>query len=62
LELGHPTNNPASCGVAASAGFLYEGLERQRLTRDGNRHDVERHARLATDPLTQPHRPVTISL
>jgi [ribosomal protein S5]-alanine N-acetyltransferase len=62
LELGHSINNPASCGVASSAGFLYEGLERQRLTRDGTRHDVERHARLATDPLTQPHRPVTISL
>jgi [ribosomal protein S5]-alanine N-acetyltransferase len=62
LELGHRMNNPASCGVAGSAGFLYEGLERQRLAYDGTRYDVERHARLATDPLTPPQRPVSISL
>jgi [ribosomal protein S5]-alanine N-acetyltransferase len=62
LELGHRLNNPASCGVADSVGFLYECLERQRLAYDGTRYDVERHARLATDPLNQPQRPVTISL
>jgi ribosomal-protein-alanine N-acetyltransferase len=61
LELGHRTNNPASCGVAASAGFLVEGLERARLNYDGVRHDVERHARLAADPLATPARPVSIT-
>jgi ribosomal-protein-alanine N-acetyltransferase len=62
LELGHRINNPASCGVAGSAGFLYEGRERERLAYDGTRYDVERHARLATDPLEHPQRKVTISL
>jgi hypothetical protein len=38
-----------------------EGLERQRLAYDGTRFDVERHARLASDPLTPPDRPVTIT-
>jgi len=61
LELGHRTNNPASCGVASSAGFMFEGLERQRLAYDGTRYDVERHARLAPDPLQTPQRPVTIA-
>lgn len=28
LELGHRTNNPASCKVAERAGFAVEGLER----------------------------------
>jgi RimJ/RimL family protein N-acetyltransferase len=50
LELGHRTNNPASCVVAGRAGFLVEGLERQKLRYDGERFDVELHARLATDP------------
>lgn len=50
LELGHRTNNPASCRVARRAGFLVEGLERAKLSYDGVRYDVELHARLATDP------------
>lgn len=49
LELGHRTNNPASCRVATKAGFRPEGIERQKLRHDGRRYDVERHARLATD-------------
>jgi ribosomal-protein-alanine N-acetyltransferase len=49
LELGHRTNNPASCRVATKAGFRPEGIERQKLRYDGRRYDVERHARLATD-------------
>lgn len=49
LELGHRVNNPASCRVATSAGFLVEGLERAKLRYDGVRYDVELHARLATD-------------
>ncbi|GAA0916003.1 GNAT family N-acetyltransferase [Virgisporangium aurantiacum] len=50
LELGHRTNNPASCVVARRAGFLVEGLERQKLRYGDERFDVELHARLATDP------------
>ncbi|MGI5268580.1 GNAT family N-acetyltransferase [Nonomuraea sp. CA-218870] len=50
LELGHRVDNPASCRVAVKAGFRREGIERDRLHHDGGRHDVERHARLATDP------------
>ncbi|WP_436738884.1 GNAT family N-acetyltransferase [Streptomyces sp. BBFR102] len=49
LELGHRTNNPASCAVARRAGFAVEGLERARLRYGDRRYDVERHARLATD-------------
>ncbi|MFI2259706.1 GNAT family protein [Streptomyces tubercidicus] len=50
LELGHRTNNPASCRVAQAAGFAAEGVQRQKLAYDGMRYDVEMHARLATDP------------
>ncbi|MBW1597424.1 GNAT family N-acetyltransferase [Streptomyces sp. JJ38] len=50
LELAHRTDNPASCTVALTAGFAVEGLQRQKLAYDGVRHDVETHARLATDP------------
>ncbi|MEV0583048.1 GNAT family protein [Nonomuraea sp. NPDC050310] len=49
LELGHRTNNPASCRVAVRAGFRAEGIERGKLCYDGVRYDVERHARLADD-------------
>ncbi|MFI6481508.1 GNAT family N-acetyltransferase [Nonomuraea sp. NPDC050663] len=49
LELGHRTNNPASCRVATRAGFRVEGVERGKLLYDGVRYDVERHARLADD-------------
>jgi RimJ/RimL family protein N-acetyltransferase len=43
LELGHRTDNPASCGVAVRAGFRVRGRRRAAA-------DVEMHARLATDP------------
>ncbi|MFC9942021.1 GNAT family N-acetyltransferase [Streptomyces pratensis] len=49
LELGHRTNNPASCAVALRAGFAVEGIERKKLRYGDTRYDVERHARLATD-------------
>ncbi|MFE2057248.1 GNAT family N-acetyltransferase [Streptomyces sp. NPDC059446] len=49
LELGHRTNNPASCAVAVRAGFRPEGVDREKLRYGGVRYDVERHARLATD-------------
>ncbi|WP_420713349.1 GNAT family N-acetyltransferase [Streptomyces sp. NRRL WC-3549] len=49
LELGHRTDNAASCGVARRAGFAAEGVEREKLRYGDTRYDVERHARLATD-------------
>ncbi|MEV7586243.1 GNAT family N-acetyltransferase [Streptomyces erythrochromogenes] len=49
LELGHRVDNPASCRVARAAGFAVEGIQRRKLEYDGVRHDVELHARLATD-------------
>ncbi|WGZ80872.1 MULTISPECIES: GNAT family protein [unclassified Arthrobacter] len=49
LELGHRVNNPASCKVASSAGFIPEGIERQKLAYGAERFDVETHARLRTD-------------
>ncbi|ONI55653.1 MULTISPECIES: GNAT family N-acetyltransferase [unclassified Streptomyces] len=49
LELGHRTDNPASCRVAVRAGFAPEGIERGKLRYGDVRYDVERHARLADD-------------
>lgn len=56
LELGHRLNNPASGRVAAAAGFIREGTERQKLRyrdRGGSweRFDTALWARLATDPV-----------
>lgn len=50
LELGHRVGNPASCRVATRCGFAAEGIEREKLRYGSVRHDVETHARLATDP------------
>lgn len=50
LELGHRVDNHASCRVADRAGFLPEGIERQKLRYGDTRYDVELHARLASDP------------
>ncbi|MFJ2767727.1 GNAT family N-acetyltransferase [Streptomyces sp. NPDC087300] len=55
LELGHRTDNPASCRVAHAAGFAVEGLQRRKLAYDGVRHDVELHARLASDRVRGSH-------
>ncbi|GAB2527212.1 GNAT family N-acetyltransferase [Paramicrobacterium agarici] len=49
LELGHRVDNPASCHVAARAGFAPEGIQREKLRYGTERYDVETHARLATD-------------
>lgn len=54
LELGARVDNPASIAVAERAGYLREGVERERLRyRDAQgrdeRFDVVRLARLATD-------------
>lgn len=50
LELGHRVDNPASGGVARAAGFVVEGLERQKFLVDGGRVDVLTYGRLAGDP------------
>ncbi len=50
LELGHRTDNLASCKVATRAGFAVEGIERAKLRYGDQRYDSEMHARLATDP------------
>ncbi|MEV5577424.1 GNAT family N-acetyltransferase [Streptomyces parvus] len=49
LELGHRTDNVASCRVATRSGFASEGIERAKLRYGRVRYDVERHARLADD-------------
>ncbi|MBA3233598.1 MAG: GNAT family N-acetyltransferase, partial [Propionibacteriales bacterium] len=49
ITLLHALGNTASCAVAATGGFAYEGIERSALDHgDGIRHDEHRHARLAT--------------
>jgi RimJ/RimL family protein N-acetyltransferase len=50
ISLVHATGNAASCSVARAGGFAFEGVERSSLDHgDGVRHDMHRHARLATD-------------
>lgn len=51
LELGHRVDNPASGGVARAAGFVPEGVQRQKLRYGDERFDVQAYARLATDPV-----------
>ena len=51
LELGHRLNNPASRGVALAAGFIQEGIEREKFLIDGQRIDVVTYGRLASDPI-----------
>ena len=50
LELGHRVNNPASRGVALAAGFIQEGVERDKFLVAGERVDVLTYGRLVTDP------------
>jgi RimJ/RimL family protein N-acetyltransferase len=50
IELGHRVNNPASGRVAERAGFIAEGIERQKLRYGDERFDVRTMSRLATDP------------
>lgn len=57
LELGHRANNPASGAVARAAGFVHEGIERQKFLVDGARHDVLTYGRLVGDPI-----PATVEL
>lgn len=50
LELGYRVNNPGSGAVARAAGFIREGLEREKFLVDGERIDVITASRLTTDP------------
>lgn len=50
LALGHRVNNPASGVVAARAGFIEEGTEREKFLVDGERIDVATYGRLQSDP------------
>lgn len=43
----------ASVAVARRAGFIAEGIERQKLRYGTERFDVETHSRLRTDPAPQ---------
>jgi RimJ/RimL family protein N-acetyltransferase len=52
-------NNPASGAVAAAAGFVKEGTEREKSLVDGQRVDVDTYGRLATDPWPH-HDPLTM--
>lgn len=51
LELGHRANNQASRHVALAAGFIQEGLEREKFLVDGERIDVLSYGRLRSDPV-----------
>jgi RimJ/RimL family protein N-acetyltransferase len=48
LELGHRANNPASRAVALAAGFVQEGVEREKFLVDGG---AGRRAHLRSRPL-----------
>lgn len=62
LELGHRSNNLASGAVARAAGFVPEGVERQKFLVDGERIDVLTYGRLRTDPWpTTPDLPIDTS-
>lgn len=50
LELGHRVNNPASGAVAARAGFVREGTEREKFLVENKRIDVDTYGRLRSDP------------
>jgi RimJ/RimL family protein N-acetyltransferase len=50
LELSHSMMNPASCRVAAHAGYELEGIKRQEARHADGWHDMHLHARLTDDP------------
>ncbi|MFK8850537.1 GNAT family N-acetyltransferase [Streptomyces sp. Ac-502] len=49
LRLSHSVANPASCRVAAKAGFRLEGTLRSALLHADGWHDEHLHARIAGD-------------
>ena len=56
VELEHSTANPASCRVAAKAGFDPEGTKRSATLHADGWHDMHVHARISGSGL-----PVTLS-
>jgi [ribosomal protein S5]-alanine N-acetyltransferase len=50
IELAHSTGNPASCRVAARAGYRWEGTKRREALHADGWHDMHLHARLSDDP------------
>ncbi|HEV3498667.1 MAG TPA: GNAT family N-acetyltransferase [Actinomycetes bacterium] len=54
LELQHSTANPASCRVAAKAGFAVEGTLRSAMRHPDGWHDMHLHARVQGDPEAAP--------
>lgn len=50
LELGYRANNLGSAKVAQRAGFLIEGVAREKLLIDGEAYDVIMATRLPSDP------------
>ncbi|MEU7552347.1 GNAT family N-acetyltransferase [Streptomyces sp. NPDC044571] len=51
LRITHSVANPASCRIAAKAGFPLEGTMRGALLHADGWHDEHLHARLRTDPV-----------
>lgn len=49
LELGHRVSNPASGAVARAAGFVQEGVEREKFLIEDERVDVHTYGRLRSD-------------
>jgi RimJ/RimL family protein N-acetyltransferase len=49
IALVHSVANEASCRVATSAGFAYEGTARGQALHPDGWHDMHLHARLETD-------------
>ncbi|MFF7470902.1 GNAT family N-acetyltransferase [Streptomyces sp. NPDC008092] len=59
LELGHALGHDASCRIAHTCGYGYEGTLRGAMFEAGRQdafRDVHLHARLATDPSPDPDR------
>jgi RimJ/RimL family protein N-acetyltransferase len=50
LTVNHSTQNPASCRVAASAGYTDEGVARSEQRHQDSWHDKHMHAFVAGDP------------
>lgn len=50
LELEHRAENAGSARVAELAGFVWEGVARERAVDEGARHDLVLRSRLARDP------------
>lgn len=54
LDIEHSVGNPTSCRVARKAGFAPEGVRRNALLHVDGWHDMHLHARIASDPGSDP--------